>query len=107
MKIKRFGDIQYFLKVILITFPISLTLGNSLLNFRPAQLAEVPSNLRERDIHKNLGNDMAQDSILPSNPMEFMHMWRKSTAMDDATSPQDAIDQALKALDQEESTKIN
>ena len=38
-------------------------------------------------------------SLLDSaNPMDLMNKLRKSTAMDDATPPGDAIDQALKLL---------
>jgi len=38
-------------------------------------------------------------SLLDSaNPMDLMNKLRKSTAMDDATPPGDAIDRALKAL---------
>ena len=106
MKIKRFRGIQYFFKVLLI-FPLSLLYGNTLFSPNPDQLAEVPSPLGQRDIHKNLENDKDQDSILPTNPMELINIWRKSTAMEDATSPGDAIDQALKAFDQEENKKIN
>ena len=34
-----------------------------------------------------------------SNPMELMNKLRRSTALDDATSPSSAIDQALKDLE--------
>tara|TARA_Y100001968_G_C19452764_1_gene769931 strand:+ start:1136 stop:1459 length:324 start_codon:yes stop_codon:yes gene_type:complete len=107
MKNVRFHDIQYFFKMALIIFPISLTFGNNLFSSNADYLVEVPSSLGKRDIHKNLDNGKGEDSSLPTNPMDFMNMWRKSAAMDDATSPADAIDQALKALDQEDPAKIN
>jgi len=45
------------------------------------------------------GSGKSGGSILDStNPMDLMNKLRKSTAMDEATSPGDAIDQALKAL---------
>ena len=36
-----------------------------------------------------------------TNPMELINRLRQATAMDDATSPSDAIDDALKALEEE------
>ena len=45
------------------------------------------------------GSGKGGGSILDStNPMDLMNKLRKSTAMDEATPPGDAIDQALKAL---------
>ena len=45
------------------------------------------------------GSGKGSGSILDSaNPMDLMNKLRKSTAMDDATPPGDAIDQALKLL---------
>ena len=45
------------------------------------------------------GSGKGGGSILDStNPMDLMNKLRKSTAMDDATPPGDAIDQALKLL---------
>lgn len=35
----------------------------------------------------------------PTNPLDLINKIRKSSAMDDATPPADAIDQALKALE--------
>lgn len=45
-----------------------------------------------------------QGSILDStNPIELMNKIRRGTAMDDATSPGDAVDAALKDLDAQSS----
>ena len=41
------------------------------------------------------------------NPMELMNIIRRASAMEDATSPSDAIDQALKAFDEQNPAKIN
>ena len=51
------------------------------------------------DYGPSSGSGKGGGSILDStNPMDLMNKLRKSTAMDDATPPGDAIDQALKAL---------
>ena len=49
------------------------------------------------DYGPSSGSGKGGGSILDStNPMDLMNKLRKSTAMDDATPPGDAIDQALK-----------
>tara|TARA_Y100001968_G_C19407146_1_gene744308 strand:+ start:1083 stop:1406 length:324 start_codon:yes stop_codon:yes gene_type:complete len=105
MKIRSFRDIQYFFKVALMILPFSLVFGNNLFIPQLDHLAEAPSSLGERDIHNSLEDGKGQNS-LPTNPMELINIWRKSTAMEDATSPSDAIDQALKAFDQVEPVTI-
>ena len=51
------------------------------------------------DYGPSSGSGKSGGSILDSaNPMDLMNKLRKSTAMDDATPPGDAIDQALKLL---------
>ena len=39
---------------------------------------------------------------LPSNPFEIVEMIRRANSMNDATKPSDAIDDALKAFDNNE-----
>jgi len=51
------------------------------------------------DYGPSSGSGKGGGSLLDSaNPMDLMNKLRKSTAMDDATPPGDAIDQALKLL---------
>ncbi len=51
------------------------------------------------DYGPSSGSGKGGGSILDSaNPMDLMNKLRKSTAMDDATPPSDAIDRALKLL---------
>ena len=51
------------------------------------------------DYGPSSGTGKSGGSVLDSaNPMDLMNKLRKSTAMDEATPPGDAIDQALKAL---------
>ena len=51
------------------------------------------------DYGPSSGSGKGGGSILDSaNPMDLMNKLRKSTAMDEATPPGDAIDQALKLL---------
>ena len=58
---------------------------------------EIP---KEREIHNTFSNDQKNGTILDAtNPMQLLNRLREATAMEDATSPSDAIDEALRALD--------
>ena len=38
-------------------------------------------------------------SVIPTNPFEIVDMLRKANSMNDATSPSDAIDEAIRSYD--------
>ena len=60
-----------------------------------AQVEAPFQNREEREIY---GETNGSGSILDAaNPMDFLNQIRRATAMDDATPPSDAIDEALKA----------
>ena len=53
----------------------------------------------------NSSTKLDNNSDLPTNPFEIVEMIRRANSMNDATSPSDAIDNALKSfqqLDEEE-----
>ena len=55
---------------------------------------------KQREIHNAFSGDQEKGTMLDAtNPMDLINRLRRATAMDDATSPSDAIDDALKALD--------
>ena len=56
----------------------------------------------DRDIYNTLpGESKKKGSVLDvTNPMELMRTLRQATSMNDATDPVDAIDAALRELDQ-------
>ena len=54
----------------------------------------------QREIHDTFSDDQKEGSLLDAtNQMNLMNRLRQSMAMENATSPSDAIDEALKALD--------
>ena len=56
-----------------------------------------------QSIDMNSGFDESNDdSIFNAGPMEVLDAWRRATAMDDATTPSDALDEALKAFEDKE-----
>ncbi len=93
-------------KTILISFA-SLCLGNSVsLGKTMAQMYGSFPNSQDRDLYEDNGSGgNSRGSILDAtNPMELMNRLRRATAMDDATTPSDAVDQALDALELEVSS---
>ncbi len=55
---------------------------------------------QERELYKTIPGESDTGSILDSaNPMDLMNRLRRATAMENATDPSDAIDDALKALE--------
>ncbi|KGG16474.1 MULTISPECIES: hypothetical protein [unclassified Prochlorococcus] len=55
---------------------------------------------QEKDIHSSF--DDSTDAYFPTNPMELMNVLKSIESMTDRTSPTDAIDEALKAFENED-----
>ncbi len=53
----------------------------------------------EKELDYGTGKQDGGSIFNTANPIELMNKLRKSSAMDDATSPSDAVDSALKGLD--------
>ncbi|MEY3757188.1 MAG: hypothetical protein RLZZ263_342 [Cyanobacteriota bacterium] len=53
----------------------------------------------QRELDYGTGKTDGGSLFNSANPIDLMNKLRKATAMDDATSPQDAVDAALKGLD--------
>ena len=67
------------------------------------QIAELTQTPEERELFNTLPGEAQDGGILDAtNPMELMNRLRRATAMDNATPPSDAIDQALQALDRKQ-----
>ena len=76
-----------------ITFIISFTF---LISFRGDYLnAEYLFEELEIDTSTKTEDD---SSVLPTNPFELVEMIRRQNSLNDATSPSDAIDDALKSF---------
>ena len=71
-----------------------------------AQLSGTNELPQEFDLYDTLPVESSKGTILDAtNPMEFLNRLRRATAMDNATSPSDAIDEAIKALEANEVTE--
>ena len=54
----------------------------------------------KRDIYSTFESEDQMDQGLPIDPFDLMNRLKQAEAMDDATTPSDAIDEALNAFDQ-------
>ena len=79
-----------------------LVLGST--SFVADSLAQVTgeiTNSEEREFYETIPGQGKQKSILDAtNPLELMNRLRAASALDNATSPSDAIDDALKAFEE-------
>ena len=70
----------------------------------PIKISEVKnySTDENRDIYSSFEEDGQKDQGLPLDPFDLMNRLKKAGAMNDATTPSDALDEALNAFDQSE-----
>jgi len=70
----------------------------------PIKISELKnySTDEKRDIYSSFEEDGQKDQGLPLDPFDLMNRLRKAGAMNDATTPSDALDEALNAFDQSE-----
>ena len=91
-------------KLGLAALPIALLSLTTVVDPAEAQLSGDYQTPQERDLYNTVPGNNDKGTILDAtNPMDLMNRLRRSTAMDDATDPSDAIDAALKALELESS----
>ena len=69
----------------------------SLMNFKSTFLIAEESYLDEIEIGSSTKLE-SSSSDLPTNPFEIVEMLRRANSMNDATSPSDAIDDALESF---------
>ena len=62
-------------------------------------LAQESYKLNEIEINRTTNLEDEDDPDLPTNPFEIVDRIRRANSMNDATSPSDAIDEAIKTFD--------
>ncbi len=85
----------YIYRLVCIVLPLVI-IGISEKN-KSFSLAEFDRLDKDRTIHSTF--DDTNEPALPTGPLELMNVIRRATAMDEATSPSDALDDALKAFE--------
>ncbi len=97
---------SFFVKYILLILVLIFT-PNYLYSFRENNLFKKDivlissvKDTNDKDIQSSF--EESEDSGLPSNPGDLMNILKRLEAMNDATEPSDAIDDALKAFETED-----
>ena len=92
---------QLFLTFVCLT-PILITAGQVISSSKITKISEVKnfSIDDKRDIYNTFDAESQIDQGLPIDPFDLMNRLKQAEAMNDATTPSDALDEALKAFDQ-------
>ena len=88
--------------------PIVITTGRVIFYSEVQKLAEVKnySTDEKRDIYSTFDTEDQLDQGLPIDPFDLMNRLKQAGAMNNATTPSDALDEALNAFDQSEYENI-
>ena len=99
----RFINGQLFLAFTCLT-PILITAGQVFSSLRTIRISEVNnySTDEKRDIYSTFDTEDQIDQGLPIDPFDLMNRLKQAGAMNNATTPSDALDEALNAFDQSE-----
>ena len=82
--------------------PILITVGQVFSSSRTIRISEVKnySTDEKRDIYSTFDTEDQIDQGLPIDPFDLMNRLKQAGAMNNATTPSDALDEALNAFDQ-------
>ena len=97
---QRFIHGQLFLAFACLT-PILITAGQFISFSRIIKISEVKnySTDEKRDIYSTFDSEDHIDQGLPIDPFDLMNRLKQAEAMNNATTPSDALDEALNAFD--------
>ena len=82
--------------------PIFLSSGRGFVDSRLTKIAEVRnySNNETRNILNSFDTNDQKEEGIPIDPFDLMNRLKQAGAMNNATTPSDALDEALNAFDQ-------
>ena len=105
-QIARFIRGQFFLALVFLTL-IGFETGRTVFNSRLTKISEVNNYSidEKRDIFSTFDEEGQKDQGLPIDPFDLMNRLKQVGAMNDATTPTDALDEAINAFDQSESAE--
>ena len=98
---QRFLHCQLSLTFVCLT-PILITAVQVISSARITKISEVknyPTD-EKRDIYNTFDREDQLEQGLPIDPYDLMNRLKQAGAMSDATTPSDALDEALNAFDQ-------
>ena len=82
--------------------------GEGIFSSRNAKVAEIKNYSIDgnRDIYSTFDSEDQKDQGLPIDPFNLMNRLKQAGAMNNATTPSDALDEALNAFDESEYENI-
>ena len=88
--------------------PILIMSGQVISSSRITKLSELKnySTDEKRDIYSTFDTEDQIDQGLPIDPFDLMNRLKQAGAMNNATTPSDALDDALNAFDQSEDENV-
>ena len=103
----RFIHGQLFLTFAFLT-PILIMAGQVFSSSRTIRISELKnySTDEKRDIYSTFDTEDQIDQGLPIDPFDLMNRLKQAGAMNNATTPSDALDEALNAFDQSDYEKV-
>ena len=99
----RFINCQ-FLFALFCLAPILITVAQVFAPSRTIRISELRnySTDEKRDIYSTFDSEDQIDQGLPIDPFDLMNRLKQAESMDNATTPSDALDEALSAYDSSE-----
>ena len=99
----RFIRSPFLLALVFLT-PILFSTGRGYVSSGLTKIAELKnySTDEKRDIFSTFDADDQNDQGLPIDPFDLMNRLKQAGTMNNATTPSDALDEALKAFDDTE-----
>ena len=90
-----------FLLALTCLIPIFITAGEVIFFSRTTKISQVKnySTDEKRDIYSTFETEDQIDQGLPIDPFDLMNRLKQAGAMNNATTPSDALDEALNAFD--------
>ena len=92
-----FHYIRSVMRGICISSPLWVFGFSFFLGPKASYLADLGKLDNDKEIHSTF--DDSDSSAIPSNPFQLINALKKATAMDDATSPVDALDETIKGFE--------
>ena len=91
-----------FLSVLFCLTPVLITAGHVITYSRKTKISEVKnySTDDKRDIYSTFDTEDQIDQGLPIDPFDLMNRLKQAGMMNNATTPSDALDEALNAFDE-------
>ena len=70
-----------------------------ILNINYLVFSSQENYFEEIELNSSTKEGFDSNNTIPTNPFEIVDMLRKANSMNDATSPSDAVDEAIKTFD--------